>query len=144
MMTEEGRPSEQSQFYSKIHLVFTCKIKSQNHVDLTYKKKKICSTSRRSSQLTINESINEVLFIVLKTNLPVLLGRSTSLLSRKAGVCFRGGGKGECGRGCDCTYDVIDLQNTTHSLGGQLKGAGRNKQWLKNVLFQNISNSALK
>ena len=42
------------------------------------------------------------------------------------------------------TYNIIDLQDTANSLGRQLNGAGRHKQRLQNVLFQNISDGALK
>lgn len=83
----------------------------------------------------MNEALNEF---------ATAFGSEHSPTKSKKGCVSRGGGRGECGRSCNCTYDVIDLQNTTHSLGGQLNGAGRHKQWLKNVLFQNISDSALK
>ena len=59
----------------------------------------------------------------------IAIGLEHSPIKSKSECLFlemdgEGGAGGQRGAGCTCTYDIIDLQNTTYSLGGQLNSTG--------------------
>ena len=84
---------------------------------------KLNKTERSSPTTHDQRQMTHLSTVSILNEFGTAIGLEYSLTKSKS-ECMLLNKKGRERGECSCTYNVINLQNTTHSLGGQLNGTG--------------------